>query len=146
MSRKQRPVLLSLFLIFLGCSIPHHPASSAKTIDYCDLPNHPGEWVRIKANYRLGFEWSELGDPKGCLPSFVWVDYGDTPDPFGTFYSHQMERYYGDEMEIIAVGRLETAGSYGHEGYYSAQFVIERLERVLPLAPVPSHQDLRYRR
>lgn len=146
MSRQQRLILLLIFLPLLGCSVPPHPASSATTIDYCDIPNHPGEWVRIKANYRVGFEWSELGDPKGCLPSSVWVDYGATPDPFGTFYSHQMDWYYGKEMEIVAVGRLETAGGYGHENFYPARFVIDRLERVLSTVPVPTNQELRYRR
>lgn len=146
MPKKNGLFVLAALLLALGCSVPPHPASSAKTIDYCDLPNHPGEWVRIKANYREGFEWSELGDPKGCLPSAVWVEYSATPDPFGSHYSHQMDWYYNKEVELIAVGRLETAGGYGHENFYPLQFVIERLERVVPTVPVPTHQEMRYRR
>jgi hypothetical protein len=104
------------------------------TVEFCELIKKPKDYdqktIRVAAIYRYGSEYSEIY----CLschnnPS-VWLEYGKS---FTSLTKSKIRRRLkaserGKTINVVAVGRIESSGGYGHLSKYKYQFVVDYLE------------------
>lgn len=150
------------------------PNQLLETVSLCQLTQHWEQYdhkiVRIEANYRAGFEISEVYDP-GCATSdhTAWVKllpYG-SPSPVPAELEAKLSELLKQKgrARITAVGEFdgpkkvdvppglspeatdamrETNSRYGHMNGWRFQFVFSRVEKVEPVPasdPWPTWSD-----
>jgi len=146
-------LILCLLILAVGAPSPSTDVARSSdrkdvpTVAYCDLLRNPdaynGKQVRITADYRLGFEWSELY----CLECWgmegrTWADF----DEVGSCTRNAVRRLtkaYEGTFKLTVVGEFQSSGGrYGHMGAYRYQFVVkcvEEAKRLLKGSPIPTY-------
>src|ERR1044072_8579535 len=135
-----RPMLLLAFWIS-SLILPLPPQSDGarpvraepEAISFCEFRNaqlEPGKEIRIRAIYRVGFEWAELYSLKCSDAPRVWVKF--SPD-----WESQTRRALRKEIEkgegtygVIFVGKLMKDGHFGHMGAYPMKLEVTSVESV----------------
>lgn len=126
-------LLMPIFL-FNNCFISVQQKDSAKSdltslpqiISFCELINSPRDSTkefRVRAIYRVGFEWSELYSLKCQSDLRMWVEFSDD-------WKNQTKRSVQRELNkgegtfgVILRGRL-ISGQSGHMGAYPLKFEV----------------------
>ena len=104
------------------------------TVEFCELLKNSKDYdqktIRVAAIYRYGSEYSEIY----CLSCennpLVWLEYGKS---FTSLTKSKIRRRLksserGKTINVIAVGKIESSGGYGHLGKYKYQFVVDYFE------------------
>jgi hypothetical protein len=126
-------LLLTFYLLGLSLS-PFsvrgqvHPA--LETTPFCELTNlqiGSAKEVRVRAVYRVGFEWSELYSLKCVDSPDIWVDFSeDWKQSTSRSVRKEIEKGEGTYF-VVFVGRLEK-GSFGHMGAYPMRLEVTSIE------------------
>lgn len=109
-------------------------ASDIPTVDYCDLIRHAKDYdqkqIRIKAVYRVGYEWSEIYCPD-CFnqKERTWVEFDDDLE---SCTNSKVVKLLGDDertLSVTVVGVFHSSSRrYGHMGSYRFEFVVKCVE------------------
>lgn len=126
------------FMVFvLGCSPKiktQHPIPNFKHIpkvNFCDLPNHEGELVAIKAVYSGIDEYWALNAKEKCKAQInVELDYKEgmpIPEKYQPLFDSAYSSYWNSYLIIYASGIYESKNQngYGHLGSNKARFIVE---------------------
>lgn len=130
---------LSFFFtaFFFGC-VPkiktQHPISNYKyipTVSFCDLPNHEGELVFIKAAYSGVDEYWALNAQKKCKTQ-INVELDDRegspiPEKYQSLFDSAYSSYWNTYLILEATGTYESKNpnGYGHLGSNKARFIVK---------------------
>jgi hypothetical protein len=114
----------------------HKPTETVPTIAFCDITTHPERYfktsVRLRAIYRVGFEWQEIYSLRCADAPSVWLEFSDNIDETSSHKQlKRMEKgnHFSINVGVVMVGRLTGyGGSYGHLNGYQLSFTIDRLE------------------
>lgn len=111
-------------------------ASDIPTVDYCDLIRHAKDYdqkqIRIKAVYRVGYEWSEIYCPD-CFnqKERTWVEFDSD---FESCTKSKVVKLFNDDertLSVTIVGIFHSSPKkygYGHLGSYRFEFVVKCVE------------------
>lgn len=109
-------------------------ASNIPTVEYCDLIRHAEDYdqkqIRIKAVYRVGYEWSEIYCPD-CFnqKERTWVEFDDD---FESCTNSAIAKQVKDgerTLSVTIVGVFHSSSrNYGHMGSYRFEFVVKCIE------------------
>ncbi len=106
-------------------------AAKPESISFCELRNTQlglAKDVRIRAIYRVGFEWAELYSLKCTDAPGVWVDFSDD-------WESRTKRAMRKEIEkgegtylVVFTGKLLKGNGFGHMGAYPMRLEVESVE------------------
>jgi hypothetical protein len=109
-------------------------ASDIPTVDYCDLIRQAKDYdqkqIRIKAVYRVGYEWSEIYCPD-CFnqKERTWVEFDDDLE---SCTNSKIVKLLGDDgktLSVTVVGVFHSSSiRYGHMGSYRFKFAVKCVE------------------
>ena len=115
-------------------------AAGVPTVAFCDLVNNPelydGKVVRVRAFYRVGFEWSQMYCAE-CVDgeTSTWVEFEDE------MCRGSKEPKDDRTSSVVFVGKFYGSGrGYGHLNAYRFRFVVSCVEKsktVLKSSPHP---------
>src|SRR5690349_15540058 len=117
-------------LLMLGSAILSRPSNADRsdqeiaTVALCDLLSNPKLYeqkeVRVKAIYRVGYEWQELY----CMDCWgtenrVWLDFGDDFESCTKKDVRRKLESTEGTYSVTLIGKLSgSQGGYGHMGAY----------------------------
>jgi len=119
-------------------------------VNFCDLLRNPAEYkdkiVRIKATYRVGFEWTELYCSDCLNNGRTWVGFDNlTIEKTEKNLAKELEQrktYEGRTANVIFIGKHKTGKNFGHLGEYQNLFEVESVEGgkvIYNDSPVPQY-------
>jgi hypothetical protein len=131
-------LILWILLLTLGESSANTEevavASDIPTVDYCDLIRQAKDYdqkqIRIKAVYRVGYEWSEIYCPD-CFnqKERTWVEFDDDLE---SCTNSKVVKLLGDDgktLSVTVVGVFHSSSiRYGHTGSYRFKFLVKCVE------------------
>lgn len=104
------------------------------TVDYCDLIRHAKDYdqkqIRIKAAYRVGYEWSEIYCPE-CFnqKERTWVEFDSDFESCTKSKVVKLVRDGERTLSVTVVGIFHSsAKNYGHMGSYRFELVVKCVE------------------
>jgi hypothetical protein len=112
------------------------PAQTVPTVSFCDVAAHPESYVnkrvRLRAIYRVGFEWQEIYSLRCVDAPSTWVEFSENFEETSSRKAmKQMEvgKHFSISVGVVLEGRLSGyGGGYGHMNGYSLAFDVERVE------------------
>ncbi len=128
--------------------------SSPQIISFCDLAKSSIDLqkeVRVRAIYRVGFEWSELYSLKCQSAPTVWVDFSDDwKSRTRRAVRKEIDKDDGGMFGVILRGKLSSGGGFGHMGAYQMKFEVISVESAKRLDKRSFHSgtltpDMRHR-
>jgi len=81
-----RLICSALLLVFTVALVPAQskPSDSIPTVTFCDLARQPATYankrVRVRAIYRVGFEWQEIYSVRCIEAPSTWLEFSDDID------------------------------------------------------------------
>ena len=109
-------------------------SSDIPTVDYCDLIRHAKDYdqkqIRIKAAYRVGYEWSEIYCPD-CFnqKERTWVEFDSDFESCTKSKIVKLVRDGERTLSVTVIGTFHSsARNYGHMGSYRFEFVVKCVE------------------
>jgi hypothetical protein len=129
-----------LGLLIFALFVPHvsgqgKPVQSTPAVGFCDVASHPENFmnkrVRVRAVYRVGFEWQEIYSLRCVDAPSTWVEFSDTFEVSSRKAMKQMEtgKHFSISVGVVLEGRLTGyGGGYGHMNGYRPAFIIDRIE------------------
>jgi len=78
-----RLICSALLLVFTVALVPAQskPSDSIPTVTFCDLARQPATYankrVRVRAIYRVGFEWQEIYSVRCIEAPSTWLEFSD---------------------------------------------------------------------
>jgi hypothetical protein len=97
-------------------------AEDFTTVEYCELISNPNKYdkkkIRVEANYRYGYEWSELLCPDCFNPEKrTWIDFEQLDDSCSSkklLKKFKKESPKGRTLSVIFAGTFETSSKRGY--------------------------------
>lgn len=123
--------------VFFGCTPKiktQHPISNIEhipTVNFCNLPNHEGELVAIRAVYSGVDEYWALNAKKKCKTQInVELDNREgspIPEKYQSLFDSAYSSYWNTYLILEATGVYESKNpyGYGHLGSNKARFIIK---------------------
>jgi hypothetical protein len=140
-------VLVVLFLCFSPNFVVY--SSEYTPVEYCELINNPSQYngkkIRVEANYRYGFEWSEL-ICEDCfeLQKRTWVDFDKLDESCSSkklLKKLKKDSPEGRTLAVVFAGTFENSKkSYGHLNEYQFKLNVSCVEKAVVLledSPLP---------
>ena len=112
------------------------PTESVPTVTLCDLAINPATYankrVRLRAIYRVGFEWQEIYSLRCADAPSTWLEFSDNIDE-GPSRKQLKKMDLGNRFSIsvgvVLEGRLTgSGGGYGHMNGYALAFTADCIE------------------
>ena len=126
---------VGLLLVAGGALGQRKSTDDVPTVGLCNITTNPERYynkpVRLRAVYRVGFEWQEIYS-LGCVdaPS-VWLEFSDDIDESSHKQLKKIDKgnHFSINVGVVMVGRLTGyAGGYGHMNGYKLSFTVDRIE------------------
>jgi hypothetical protein len=121
----------------VGLAVCH--GKQVPTVNFCDLIRNSNTYdkkeVRIKALFRVGYEWEEIY----CLDCYdadhrTWIKFDEDVESCTKREIIKLIGAREGTFSIVAVGEFQSSGSrYGHMGAYRYQFVVKCIEKATKL-------------
>ena len=128
---------ISLLLLAVAVvSAQSKPSENVPTVTFCDLARQPASYankrVRLRAIYRVGFEWQEIYSLHCLEAPSTWLEFSDSIDE-GRSRKESEKMNLGSRFSIsvgvVLEGRLTGyGGGYGHLNGYGLAFTAECIE------------------
>jgi hypothetical protein len=147
-------ILFLAFLLILGPSRVSDSAVGANapadagipTIGFCDLAHttiEPNQEIRVRAVYRVGFEWAQLYSLKCIDAPSVWVEFAEGwQDRTRRAVRKEINKNdgsLGSTFGVTFVGRLSSGGGFGHMGEYVMRFNVTSIQTAKRLFRPSNH-------
>jgi hypothetical protein len=124
--------------------------TTAQTVAYCEILNHPeafkNKLIRVRALYEIDFEMAAISAPSCSTPvPMTWVGFEKN-------WEHRtgwrVRRAIGGQqwrvqMDVVFVGMFRTEGHYGHMDMYPFLFDVYKVESIRPAGsfrPLPEEK------